>query len=159
MRLEVWRKNALPFGTESFRHFQPKILVNGKHPCSQVFVWKIHGQKYIVEIEIEVDFFTIYQKISVGNLSQKPAILVQTIFGNQTPGIGAKDAQHKNGPRISIRNVPTAKMGLPFHNFRSYRKFPLENGHEVVFSYIRLKFTKFFVTGEQPQICNKILSV
>ena len=38
-----------------------------------------------------------------------------------------------NGKRISIRNVPTGKTGLPFQNFRLSREFSSGTNQEIVY--------------------------
>ena len=56
-----------------------------------------------------------------------------------------------NGKRISIRNVPTGKTGLPFQNFRLSREFSSGTNQKNVYHlHPNRNFREFVVNGKQP---------
>ena len=62
-----------------------------------------------------------------------------------------------NGKRISIRNVPVGKTGLPFQNFRLSREFSSgTNPKNVYHLHPNRNFREFVVNGKQPQ-CRKMI--
>ena len=53
--------------------------------------------------------------------------------------------------RISIRNVPIGKTGLPFQNFRLSRGFPGGTNEKKVYHlHPNRNFREFVVKGKQP---------
>ena len=58
-----------------------------------------------------------------------------------------------NGERISIRNVPTGKTGLPFQSFRLSREFSSGTNQKNVYHlHLNRNFLEFVVNGKQPWI-------
>ena len=58
-----------------------------------------------------------------------------------------------NGERISIRNVPTGKTGLPFQSFRLSQEFSsVTNQKNVYHLHFNRNFLEFVVNGKQPWI-------
>ena len=58
-----------------------------------------------------------------------------------------------NGKRISVPNVPTGKMGLPFQNFRLSREFSSgTNQKNVYYLHPNRNFREFVVNGKQRSL-------
>ena len=56
-----------------------------------------------------------------------------------------------DGKRISIRNVPIGKTGLPFQNFRLSREFSSGTNHKNVYDlHPNRNFREFVANGKQP---------
>ena len=61
-----------------------------------------------------------------------------------------------NGKRISIRNVPTGKTGLPFQNFHLSREFSSGTNQKFVYHlHPNKNFREFVVNGKQPIFARK----
>ena len=64
---------------------------------------------------------------------------------------GTKLKKLVNDKRISIRNVPTGKTGLPFQNFRLSRKFSSGTNQKNVYHLHPNRTShEFVVNGKQP---------
>ena len=58
-----------------------------------------------------------------------------------------------NGERISIRNVPTGKTGLPSQSFRLSREFSSGTNQKNVYHlHLNRNFLELVVNGKQPWI-------
>ena len=64
---------------------------------------------------------------------------------------GTKLKKLVNGKRISVRNIPTGKTGLPFQNFHLYREFPVGQTKKTFTICIPTGISGIFVVnGKQP---------
>ena len=107
--------------------------------------------------------FTVYRKnpeISAGNFQSVKTVPVVYHLPkiSESSRRARRDSSYNinlvrmvNGKRISTRNVPIAKMGLPFQNFRPSREFPVGRTEKK-----RLPFTS---QPEFPGIRGKMVNI
>ena len=120
--------------------------------------------KYEISLgHLRLRFFTIHKKkileILVGNFRSVRTVRVvyylPKISGlSRRPSFNMKFSTKLkklvNGKRISIRNVPTGKSGLPFQNFRSSREFSSETIQKHIYHlHPDRNFREFAVNSKQ----------
>ena len=106
--------------------------------------------------------FSIYKKIqkfSIGNfrLGKRVPFVTSPILGRpgrlidrERHGTGDKDNKSVNGTRISHWEVSTGKRGLPFQEFRLFRKISSGTNQKVVFHLQPDRnFRNFLVNGKR----------